>query len=234
MTTTSSHHRVAAPLLPPVVSYAVLTVAAVALPPLVSGVSAWTSGHDQLVFFQQHTGAAHLSAFLTFGAAVPFAVLTAVATTRLRTLGVDVPGRIIAQIGGAVAAAMLALAGLSTLALTRSHVADSGAVVRALSAFTFAVGGPGFVVFAGLLVAGISIAGLLSGVLPRWLGRSGIVLAAVCELASLSVGFDALDVLLPIGRFGGLAWLLALGFLLPATRRELRARRGEVRAADVS
>lgn len=234
MSTTTHGHRVGAPLLPPTLSYAVLTIAGVALPPQVAGVTAWGSEHDQLVFFQQHVGAAHLSAFLTLGAAVPFLVATAVATTRLRTLGVDVPGRIIAQLGGTVAAAMLALAGLSTLALTQSHVADSDAVVRALSALTFAAGGPGFVVFAGLLVAGVSIAGLASGVLPTWLGRAGIAIAVISELASLSAGFDAVDFLLPIGRFGGLAWLVAIGFLLPATRRELRARRGEVRAVDVS
>lgn len=231
MTVIKSHRRVGAPLWPPAVSYAVLTVAGVALPPLVAGVTPWGSGHDRLVFFQQHPGAAHLSAFLTLGAAVPFAVATAVATTRLRTLGVDVPGRIIAQVGGTVAAAMLALAGLSTLALTQSQVADSDAVVRAMSALTFATGGPGFVVFGGLFVAGISIAGLLSGVLPRWLGRAGVAIALISELATLAAAFDALDFLLPIGRFAGLGWLVATAFLLPATRRELRARRGETRTA---
>jgi hypothetical protein len=41
-------------------------------------------------------------------------------------------------------------------------------------------------------------------------------------------------VLLPIGRFGSLAWLVAIGFLLPSSRRELRERRGEVRTVDVS
>lgn len=234
MSTTNSIHPAGAPLLPPAVSYAVLTVAGVALPPVAAGVAAWGSGHDQLAFFQHHPGAAHLSAFLTLGAAVPFAVATAVATTRLRTLGVDVPGRIIAQVGGTVAAAMLALAGMSTLALTQSHVADSAAVVRAFSALTFAVGGPGFVVFAGLFVAGISIAGLLSGVLPRWLGRAGLAIAVVSEVAALSAAFDALDFLLPVGRFAGLLWLVAIAFLLPATRRELRAKRGEARPADVS
>lgn len=183
---------------------------------------------------QHHGGAAHASAFFTVAAAVPLAVLTAVATTRLRTLGLDVPGRIIAQLGGTLAAAMLAVSGLCTLALTQPHVADSPGAVRALYGLTFATGGLGYVVFSGLLLAGISVAGLIGRVLPRPLAWAGSALAVVCELASLCVAFSDLDFLLPIGRFGGLIWLLALGFLLPATRRELRERRGDARPAKIA
>lgn len=46
------------------------------------------------------------------------------------------------------------------------------------------------------------------------------------------MGFDGADFLLPIGRFGGLVWMVAVALTLPATRRELRARKGIVRAAD--
>lgn len=226
--------RAGAPLLPPVISYAVLTVLAVAVPPLIAGVRPWTSDHALLEFFQHHPGAAHASAFFTLGSAIPFAVATAVATSRLRTLGLDVPGRMIAQLGGTIAAGLLAVAGLSTLALTQDRVADSDAVVRAFNGLTFAAGGPGFVVFEGLLVAGVSVAGLTGRVLPRWFGWAGVALAVLSEIASVSAAFDGADFLLPIGRFGGLLWLLAIGVLLPSTRRELRARRGIVRAADVS
>jgi hypothetical protein len=133
---------------------------------------------------------------------------------------------------------MLALSAVTTMALTRSQVADSPAAVRALyalsfDALSFAVGGPGFVVFSGLLVAGISVAGLLGRVLPRWLAWAGIVVALASELASLSAAFNGADFLLPIGRFGGLAWLVGIGFTLPASRRELRERRGIVREADL-
>jgi hypothetical protein len=232
MTTTVRHSRVGAPLLPPVVAYLALTVCAVAVPPLIAGVKPWTSDRALLEFFQHHNGAAHASAFFTLASAVPFAVATAVATTRLRTLGLDVPGRIIAQIGGTIAATLLAVAGLSTLALTQRGVADSAPIVRALDGLTFAAGGPGYVVFAGLLIAGVSIAGLIGRVLPPWLGWAGIALAAVSEIASLSAAFDGADFLLPIARFGGLAWLLAVALYLPSTRRELREKHGVVRAAD--
>src|SRR4051794_23071352 len=92
-------HRAGAPLLPPALIYAVLTVLAVTVPPLVAGVRPWTSDGALLDFFRNHAGAAHTSAFLTLSAAAPLSVFTAVATSRVRTLGFDVPGRIIAQIG---------------------------------------------------------------------------------------------------------------------------------------
>jgi hypothetical protein len=229
-----SRSRVVVPLLPPVLSYAALTLAAAYGPELMAGEAPGQSDHTLLDFFRHHADAAHASAFLTLGAAIPLAVATAVATTRLRTLGLDVPGRIIAMLGGAIASSLLALAGLSTLAISRPHVADSAASVRALYGLTFAAGGPGFVAFAGLLVAGLSITGLIGSVLPRWIGWAGIVVAAVRDLASFSAAFTVLDVLLPIARFGAAAWLVAVGFSLPATRRELRERRGIVRAVDAS
>jgi len=232
--TTPSRHLSGAPLLPPVISYAVLTIAGVAIPPAIAGVAAYSSDADAIDFFQHHVGAAHASAFFTLGAAIPLAIATAVATTRMRTLGHDVPGRIIAQLGGMVASAMLALAGITTLALTQDHVADSPAVIRAFVALTFAAGGPGFVVFSGLLVAGLAISGLITRVLPRPVAWAGIAIAVVSEVASLAAAFDSLDPLLPIGRFGALLWLVVLGFVLPADRRELRARAGVVRTADAS
>jgi hypothetical protein len=234
MIRTAKYGRAGAPLLPPVLAYTVLTLCGVAIPPLIAGLKPWTSDSAQLDFFQHHVDAAHASAFFTLGAAVPLAVATAVATSRLRTLGLDVPGRIIAQIGGTVASALLAFAGLSTLALTQNRVADSPAVVRAFGALTFAAGGPGYVVFAGLLVAGISVAGLIGRVLPPWLGWGGLAVALISELAALSVLFDGADFLLPMGRFGGLLWLIAIGVRLPATRRESRARQGIVRTADIA
>lgn len=189
---------------------------------VLTGVSPWSSDGHLLDFYAHHGGAAHAEAFFTFGAAIPFAIVTAVVVSRVRTLGFEVPGRMIALIGGTVAASLLALSGLITLALTTPHLSGSPDVVRALQALGTAAGGPGFVVFEGLLVAGISVIGLIGRVLPRPLAWFGLAVAAVSELAHLSVAFPALDFLLPIGRFSSLAWILAVAVLLPESRRDPR------------
>jgi hypothetical protein len=220
------HGRTGAALAPPTIAYTVLTIAGLVVPRVVAGEGPWQSDAALLDFFGHHDGAARASAFFTFGAAIPLAVITAIVTTRLRRMGPEVPGRVIAQLGGVLAAAMLAVSGLTTFAITRPDVARSPGTVRGLYSIVFATGGPGFVVFTGLLLLGVSIVSLFLRLLPRWLAWAGIVIAAGCEVASVAVGFDALDALLPIGRFGSLAWLIALAVHLPSSRQELHARDG--------
>ena len=148
-------HRAGAPLIPPAISYVVLTVLGVALPSVIAGVRPWTSDAALLDFFQHHSGAAHAGAFFTLGARDP--------ATRVRRGFHD--------------------------AAAQAHVADSDAAVRVLYGVTFAAGGPAYVVFSGLLLAGVSISGLIGRVLPRALAWFGIVIALV-------------DTWLPPGRIG--------------------------------
>ena len=211
-----TRHPGGAPLLPPTIAYVVLAVAGIITPAVVAGESPYSSDANLLDFYAHHPGAAHLLAFLVLASAVPFGVVTAIAAHRVRLAGLDVPGRLIALIGGAAAAVLLALSGLTSLALVQPHVADSPAVVRALSGLAFAAGGPGFVVFAGLLVAGISVPALVGRLTARWVGWFGLALAVVCELASLAAATAALTPLLPIGRFATMVWLLAVAVTLPA------------------
>jgi hypothetical protein len=74
------------------------------------------------------------------------------------------------------------------------------------------------VVGLGLFVAGLAVPTLILGLLPRWLAWIGLLVAVLSELSFLSMTVEPLQVLLPIGRFGGLAWLIAAGFLLPRSR----------------
>lgn len=212
-------HAGGAPLLPPVIAYITLAVAGIIAPPVVAGGSPYSSDASLLEFYAHHAGAAHLLAFLVLASAVPYAVVTAITSHRVRAAGLDVPGRVIALVGGSAAAVLLALSGLASLALTQPHVAESPAVVRAVSGLAFAAGGPGYVVFSGLLVAGISVPALVGHLTPRWVGWFGLAVAAACELASLSAATDALTLLLPIGRFATMGWLLALAVTLPAQPR---------------
>lgn len=204
-----SSTRHGASLLAPVIAYAVLTVAAVIIPALIAGHAAWTSDSTLLEVYQRHHAAARTRALLTTAAAVPLAVLSAIVSDRIRTLGLDVPGRLIALIGGAVAAALLATSGLISLALLGDHTTGSVALLQFGQRMATALGGTGFAAFIGLLVAGISITGLLGRILPRPLALAGITIAVVCELALLTTLTDAANPLLPIARLTSLIFLIA-------------------------
>ncbi len=209
-TPAQGRHLGGAPLLPPAVAYVVLALTGVIAPPAVAGVAAYSSDADLLDFYRHHHDAAHLLAFMVLASSAPFAVFGAIASHRVRAAGLDVPGRLIGLVGGVAAAGMLALSGLCSLALVQPHVSESAAAVRGLQGLAFASGGPGFVVFSGLLLAGISVPALIGGLTPRWLAWFGLAVAAACELASLAALTSALDPLLPFGRFGTMIWLVAL------------------------
>jgi hypothetical protein len=69
-----------------------------------------------------------------------------------------------------------------------------------------------------LLVAGVAVPALVLRLVPRWLAWAGLVIAALSELTFLAMAIPPIQVLLPVGRYAGLVWLIAVGFLLPARR----------------
>jgi hypothetical protein len=204
------------------VVFTALFVAGLAISTLMAGGDTFPSPFDTpatiLAYFHHHQSAVRVSAFLQFAASIPLAIYTATASARLRNLGIRAPGATIAQTGGVLAAAMLALSGLLSWVLSRPEAVNEPAVVRALHDLAFATGGTGHVVFLGLLVAGIAVPGLLAGLLSRRLALIGLIIAAVAELSTLTLLLTDLAILLPIARFTALAWLIAVGFLLPHTR----------------
>jgi hypothetical protein len=171
-----------------------------------------------LEFFRAHPRAVALNAFLQLGAAVPLAIFTATAVSRLRFLGIEAAGVYIALAGGLVASAMSMLSGLSQWMLTQAGVTASTDLTRGLHLLAFATGGPGFVVPFGLLVAGIAATGGISKRLPRWVMWLGLVVAAAAELSSLSVLAPQAMYLLPVARFAGIVFLIATGASLAKTR----------------
>lgn len=173
-------------------------------------------------FFTEHAGAVRLSAFLQFGAAIPLAIFTATATSRLRFLGVQAAGPSIALVGGTLASAMGALSALLQWVLAQPGIAISEPVMRALQLAAFATGGPGHVVPFGILVAGIAVSGGLSHHLPRGVMWFGLAVAAAAELSSLTIAVPAAVYLVPLARFTGLIWLVVAGATL-AKRRGSRA-----------
>ncbi|GAA1035060.1 hypothetical protein GCM10009565_93490 [Amycolatopsis albidoflavus] len=212
--TTMTRQQGGPPLLAPALAFGALTVASAALG--AAGTRPDSSAAEVAAYLGGNQGVVQLLAFAVFGASVPLAVWAATAYRRQRRLGVAAPGAVIGLTGGVLSAAALAMSGLITW--TAAQASDTPAVARALTSLAFASGGPGFVVPLALLIAGIAVPALFLNLLPRWLSVAGLVVAAAAVLASLSLLTPALYPLIPVGRFGGLAWLIAASVLLPRDR----------------
>ena len=109
---------------------------------------------------------------------------------------------------------------LATSAFAGWALANSGGspVAHALHLFSFAAGGPGFVVPFGLLVAGVSVVARLQRFAPRWLMFAGLLIAALAELSVFAFVWWSAAILLPIARFSGLPWMIAVAIFLPTSR----------------
>lgn len=168
---------------------------------------------------QQTGGAAGaVSTVLLFASAAPLAVWTAAVFQRLQVLGVRVAGPVIALAGGLLAAgAMLASGAIGAAALAVAPAGDAG-VAAALAQLSFTAGAAGFATPFALLVAGVAVPGMVMGLLPRWLGVAGLVIAVLGVVAVLTLVVPALAPVLPVVRFGGLLWMLAVGVTLPRRR----------------
>ena len=206
----------------------VLSVAAVLLPAAIAGrqffISPFQSSQAVAGYLTTNPGAVVATGFLVFAASVPLGIYAATSYARLLRLGVRVPGPNIAFFGGIAASVFLALSGLLTWAVGRSVAGQSPAALHTLDYFVFALGGIGFVGGLGLLIAGIGVPSLILHLIPRWLAWFGLVLAALAEISFLAMLVPELAFLLPIGRFLGLGWLVAVGFLLPRSRHEVPRR----------
>ncbi|MDN5917923.1 MAG: DUF4386 domain-containing protein [Pseudonocardia sp.] len=221
MSTTSNVHsrpaQAGPPLVAPALAFAGLTVVGAVLG--ASGPRPTTPAVELADYLTAHATTATVQAAAVFATAIPLALFSAVAYRRLRQLGVTAPGSAIALAGGLVASAMLALSGLAAWTTTQSIDLGEPGLLRALTTLSFAAGGPGFVPFLALLLAGVAVPSLVLGLLPRALAWAGLVVAGLGMLSVFSLLTPALYVLLPVGRFGGLLWLVAAAALLPLTRR---------------
>lgn len=168
-----------------------------------------------MAFFIARPSAVLLCAALHFGAAIPLGLFTASIASRLRFLGVRAAGVDIASFGGLLTAFTMIVSSSVLWAMSYPGVAQNGGVLQALYRIQFALGGPGYSVPLGLLVAGVSVTAGFARLLPRWVAISGLVIAVIGELSWLEILFPKLLFLIPLPRFPGFAWLIAAGFLLP-------------------
>lgn len=176
-------------------------------------------------YLAENPDAVRFSSLLQFGSAVPLGIFAATVYARQLRMGVRVPGPAISYYGGITASAFLMLSAIFVWVLGRPEVTTDQPLTRALAFLAFLAGGVAYVVVLGLLVAGIAVPALILGFVPRWLAWSGLVIAALCELSFFSLVIEPLAFLLPIGRFSGLLWLVAVGFMLPPSRKAVHGRK---------
>lgn len=178
----------------------------------------WEPLQTITAFFQARPSAVVLCAFLQFGAAIPLGIFTASAVSRFRFLGITAAGPNIALFGG-FSAAFVMIVGSSTMwTLARPGIAENPPVTQALYYFGDALGGPAYAVSLGLLIAGLSIPALMGRLVPRWIAIFGLVVAVIGELSWLNFELPAALPLIPLTRFPGFIWMIAMGFALPSTK----------------
>jgi hypothetical protein len=170
-----------------------------------------------MAFFTTRSSAVLLCAALQFGAAVPLGIVTATVVSRLRFLGIRAAGADIALFGGFLTAFNMMASASVLWAMTYPEVARNEPVLQAAYRLAFALGGPGFSVPFGLLIAGIAVTAGFARLLPKWLVLSGLLIAAIGVLSWTEILVPNALPLIPLTRFPGFLWLVAAGFLLPST-----------------
>lgn len=158
-----------------------------------------------------------LGSFFELASAIPLGIFMATTISRLRFLGVTAAGESIAFFGGIGSAVLLLFSALASWSLTRPGIAAADGAMQALQAMNFAAAGPGFVIFLGLFVAGVSIPAGLYRLIPRWLMWLGIVVAIACELASFTVLNFTAGYFIPAGRFISILWMIGIALTLPSS-----------------
>jgi hypothetical protein len=94
-------------------------------------------------------------------------VWTSIIYRQIQTVHVTAPGSVIGQAGGLLASASLSVCGLVSWTMANTADLADPAISKVLSTLAFVFGGPGFVAMFGLLLAGVSISGLSTALMPR-------------------------------------------------------------------
>jgi hypothetical protein len=178
----------------------------------------WESAETIVNYFQTHPHEVLWCAFLQFGAAIPLGIFTATMVSRLQYHGVRAAGAQIGFFGGMMTAFNMAISALMLWVMAYPGIAQESGVLRALYYLVFSVGGVGFSVPMGLLIAGLSVPAAFMKLLPKWLIVFGLALGVIGELSFLSLVIPKALFLIPLTRFPAFVWLILAGFWLPKSR----------------
>ena len=169
------------------------------------------------LFFQARPTAVRVCASLQLGAAIPLGIFAASTVSRLQFFGARVAGVSIALFGGITTAVTMMLSSIVLWVIAQPGISEDRAVLQALYWLVQGLGGPGFAVPFGLLVAGITIPAAFMRLIPKWLVVLGMAIAICGELSWLYLLFPAALPLVPLARFPGFVWIIATGIVLPAS-----------------
>jgi len=179
----------------------------------------WESAQTIADYFQNNGRDAVLCAFFQMGASIPLGVLTCTFVVRLRANGSNAAGTYFALFGGMMTAFNLAVSALILWVLGTLAPDINQDTIRTLYYLCFAIGGVGYSMPMGILIAGISVTSWFTKFLPRWVILFGMVVAVIGELSWLSLVFPNLLMLIPLTRFPGFIWLILSGFLIANNNR---------------
>ncbi|NIJ52736.1 hypothetical protein [Dyadobacter arcticus] len=179
----------------------------------------WESASTILQYFHNQRDDVLMCAFFQFCSAIPLGIFTASVVSRMGFLGSNAAGKHIALFGGFTAAVNLILSSFLLWVMTVPELSAYDQVIHTLYYLVFIIGGVGYSVLLGLLIAGIAVTSLFMKTLPKWMAIAGIILALVGELSCLSMIFPKLLPLIPLIRFPGFIWLVLVGFKMPKSAR---------------
>jgi hypothetical protein len=177
----------------------------------------WESADTIAAFFQARPTAVRVCAFLQFGAAIPLGIFAASIVSRLQFLGARVAGISIALFGGIATAVTMMAASSALWVMAQPGIAEDRAVLQALYWLVQGFGGVGFSVPFGILVAGVTIPAAFMRLVPKWIVMLGIGVAICGELSWLYLMIPGALPLVPLARFPGFVWMIAIGFALPTS-----------------
>ena len=178
----------------------------------------WEPSDVIVAYFQTHAGPVLTCLFLQFGATICLGLFCAAVVSRLQFLGVRSAGPWIALTEGFLTVFNGVGASLAVWTMIHPRLVQTPSVLLGLYYFSYALCGPGLSVPMGLFMAGVSVSSAFLKLLPKWLVGPGMILAVGGGLSWLYLVSPKLLFLIPLMRFSGFFWLIAVGFALPKTR----------------
>jgi hypothetical protein len=183
-------------------------------------------------YFREHPHDAMMCSFFQFLSLIPLGIFTVTVWGRLKWLGVKAVGPSIALLGGMLVVMGGFISSMIAWAMVFPGVANDAGVLRAMYYIDFGLGGVGYSVPMGLLIAGIAVPSGFMKLLPRWMVVFGIILGVIGEASCLALLSPALTPLIPLTRFPGFIWLIIAGMMLARRKPKGGAVDGDDRGLD--